>query len=36
VSPLTVKSHLARIGRKLGGGDRAHMVAIAYRFGIIT
>ncbi len=36
VSPLTVKSHLARIGRKLGVGDRAHMVAIAHRAGIIT
>lgn len=36
VSPLTVKSHLARIGRKLGVGDRAHMVAIAHRSGILT
>jgi DNA-binding CsgD family transcriptional regulator len=36
VSPLTVKSHLARIGRKLGVGDRAHMVAIAHRTGILT
>ena len=36
VSPLTVKSHLARIGRKLGVGDRAHMVAISHRTGILT
>src|SRR3954447_16954066 len=26
LSALTVKSHLARIARKLGTGDRAHMV----------
>lgn len=36
VSALTVKSHLARIGRKLGVGDRAHMVAITHRTGILT
>ncbi len=35
VSPLTVKSHLARIGRKLGSGERAAMVAVAMRAGII-
>lgn len=35
VSPLTVKSHLARIGRKLGSGERAAMVATAMRAGII-
>lgn len=35
LSGLTVKSHLARIGRKLGTGDRAHMVAIAMRSGYI-
>jgi DNA-binding CsgD family transcriptional regulator len=28
---LTVKSHLARIARKLGTGDRAHMVAFGIR-----
>ncbi len=36
LSALTVKSHLARIGRKLGTGDRAHIVALALRAGVIT
>lgn len=36
LSALTVKSHLARIGRKLGTGDRAEMVAILLRAGLIT
>lgn len=36
VSALTVKSHLARIARKLGSGDRAEMVATAIRSGYIT
>lgn len=31
LSALTVKSHLARISRKLGTGDRAQLVAIAIR-----
>ena len=35
LSALTVKSHLARIARKLGSGDRAHMVATAIRGGYI-
>ena len=35
LSSLTVKSHLTRIGRKLGTGDRAEMVAMAMRAGII-
>lgn len=35
LSALTVKSHLARIARKLGTGDRAEMVALACRGGII-
>ncbi len=35
LSALTVKSHLARIGRKLGTGDRAHMVTLALRAGVI-
>lgn len=35
LSALTVKSHLARIARKLGTGDRAHMVAIAIRAGLV-
>ena len=35
LSALTVKSHLARISRKLGTGDRAEMVAIAMRTGYV-
>lgn len=35
LSALTVKSHLARIARKLGTGDRAEMVAIAFRSGLL-
>ncbi len=35
LSALTVKSHLARIARKLGTGDRAEMVAMAMRAGAI-
>ena len=35
VSMLTVKSHLARISRKFGTGDRAHIVAKAMRAGTI-
>jgi two-component system nitrate/nitrite response regulator NarL len=35
LSGLTVKSHLARIARKLGSGDRAHLVATAIRNGYI-
>ena len=35
LSPLTVKSHLARIGRKLRTGDRAAMVFLALRAGVI-
>ena len=31
LSALTVKSHLARISRKVGTGDRAEMVAYAIR-----
>jgi DNA-binding NarL/FixJ family response regulator len=36
LSALTVKSHLARIARKLGTGDRAEMVATALRSGAIA
>ena len=36
LSSLTVKSHLARISRKLGTGDRSHMVAIALRAGLLS
>ncbi|USX55495.1 LuxR C-terminal-related transcriptional regulator [Lentzea sp. HUAS12] len=35
LSPMTVKSHLERIGRKLGTGDRAAMVLQALRRGVI-
>jgi len=35
LSALTVKSHLSRIGRKLGTGDRAQMVALAMRADVI-
>lgn len=35
LSPLTIKSHLARISRKLGTGDRAGLVAIATRAGLL-
>lgn len=36
LSALTVKSHLARIARKLGTGDRAEMVIITLRAGVIS
>jgi DNA-binding NarL/FixJ family response regulator len=36
LSALTVKSHLARIARKLGTGDRAEMVVLAMRAGLFT
>lgn len=35
LSALTVKSHLSRIGRKVATGDRAQMVALAMRAGVI-
>ena len=35
LSALTVKSHLARISRKLGTGDRAEMVALTLRAGVL-
>jgi DNA-binding NarL/FixJ family response regulator len=35
LSALTVKSHLARIARKLGTGDRAEMVVLAMRAGLV-
>jgi len=35
LSALTVKSHLARISRKLGTGDRAELVAIVIRSGLL-
>ena len=35
LSPLTVKSHRARTARKLGAGDRAHVVALGIRSGVV-
>jgi DNA-binding NarL/FixJ family response regulator len=35
LSALTVKNHLARLGRKLGVRDRAQLVAVACRAGVI-
>ena len=35
LSPLTVKSHLARIARKLGTGDRESMITACFRAGIL-
>lgn len=35
LSPLTVKSHLGRIARRLGTGDRAHLVLLALRSGAV-
>ena len=35
LSALTVKSHLARISRKMGTGERAELVAIAMRSGLL-
>lgn len=36
LSTLTVKSHLARITRRLGARDRAHLVLLALRAGVIV
>ncbi len=36
LSAFTIKAHLARIGRRLGSGDRAHLVALAMRTGTIS
>jgi DNA-binding NarL/FixJ family response regulator len=36
LSALTVKSHLARIARKVGTGDRAGMIAVAMRAGVLS
>lgn len=35
LSPLTIKSHLARISKKLGTGNRAGLVAAATRAGLL-
>lgn len=36
ISPLTVKSHVNRILRKLGASSRAHLVTIAYESGLVS
>ncbi len=36
LSASTIKAHLVRIGRRLGSGDRAHLVALAMRTGTIS
>jgi DNA-binding CsgD family transcriptional regulator len=36
LSEVTVKSHLQRIGRKLGCGDRAEIVHVAYGIGYLS
>lgn len=35
ISPLTIKSHLGRIARRLGSGERAQLVLLALRSGAI-
>ena len=36
ISPLTAKTHVSRIMRKLGARDRAQLVVIAYETGLVT
>ena len=36
ISPLTTKTHVSRILRKLGCRDRAQLVALAYESGLVT
>jgi DNA-binding NarL/FixJ family response regulator len=36
ISPLTAKTHVSRILRKLGCRDRAQLVALAYETGVAT
>jgi DNA-binding NarL/FixJ family response regulator len=36
ISPLTAKTHVSRILRKLGCRDRAQLVALAYEIGLVT
>jgi DNA-binding NarL/FixJ family response regulator len=36
VSPLTVKTHVARLFMKLGARDRAQLVVTAYETGLVT
>jgi DNA-binding NarL/FixJ family response regulator len=36
ISPLTAKTHVSNILRKLGCHDRAALVALAYETGLVT
>jgi DNA-binding NarL/FixJ family response regulator len=36
ISPLTAKTHVSRILRKLGCRDRAQLVTLAYESGIVA
>ena len=36
LSPLTIKSHLARMLRKGNASDRAHLVSLGLRSGLIV
>jgi DNA-binding CsgD family transcriptional regulator len=36
ISPLTAKTHVARILAKLDCHDRAQLVALAYETGLVT
>jgi len=36
ISPLTAKTHVSRILRKLGCRDRAQLVTLAYESGLVT
>ncbi|SFF02336.1 regulatory protein, luxR family [Actinacidiphila alni] len=36
LSPLTVKTHISRIMRKLGARDRAQLVITGYESGLVT
>ncbi len=36
VSPLTAKTHVARLFAKLGARDRAQLVVIAYESGLVV
>jgi DNA-binding NarL/FixJ family response regulator len=36
ISPLTTKTHVSRILRKLGCRDRAQLVTLAYESGLVT
>ncbi len=36
ISPLTAKTHVSNVLRKLGCRDRSSLVALAYESGLIT